>query len=209
MSGRFITLEGSEGAGKSTNVDAVCETLTDAGIDFVRTREPGGTPMAEALRDVMLHKWGESVDGITELLLVFAARAQHLSHVIRPALASGQWVVCDRFTDATFAYQGYGRQLDLEKLAILESWIQGDLQPDITLYLDVAPDVAEERIASREKDRMEVERRDFFVRVRQGYLDRARKHDRFEIIDAQNPLQSVQADVRLKINEFIRRVRSG
>ena len=209
MSGRFITLEGSEGAGKSTNVDVVCETLTDAGIDFVRTREPGGTPMAEALRDVMLHKWGESVDGITELLLVFAARAQHLSHVIRPALASGQWVVCDRFTDATFAYQGYGRQLDLEKLAILESWIQGDLQPDITLYLDVAPDVAEERIASREKDRMEVERRDFFVRVRQGYLDRARKHDRFEIIDAGNPLQSVQADVRLKINEFIRRVRSG
>ena len=209
MSGRFITLEGSEGAGKSTNVDAVCEILTDAGIDFVRTREPGGTPMAEALRDVMLHKWDESVDGITELLLVFAARAQHLSHVIRPALASGQWVVCDRFTDATFAYQGYGRQLDLEKLAILESWIQGDLQPDITLYLDVAPDVAEERIASREKDRMEVERRDFFVRVRQGYLDRAQKHDRFEIIDAGNPLQSVQADVRLKIKEFIRRVRSG
>ena len=209
MSGRFITLEGSEGAGKSTNVDIVCETLTEAGLDFIRTREPGGTPMAETLRDAMLHKWDESVDGITELLLVFAARAQHLNHVIRPALASGQWVVCDRFTDATFAYQGYGRQLDLEKLAILESWIQGDLQPDITLYLDVAPDVAEERIASREKDRMEVERRDFFVRVRQGYLDRARKHDRFEIIDAGNPLQSVQADVRLKINEFIRRVRSG
>ena len=209
MSGRFITLEGSEGAGKSTNVDTICDTLTEAGIDFVRTREPGGTPMAEALRDAMLHKWDESVDGITELLLVFAARAQHLSHVIRPALASGQWVVCDRFTDATFAYQGYGRQLDLEKLAALESWVQGDLQPDITLYLDVAPDVAEQRIGSREKDRMEVERRDFFVRVRQGYLDRARQHDRFEIIDAGNPLQAVQADVRLKINEFIRRVRSG
>ena len=209
MSGRFITLEGSEGAGKSTNVDTVCETLTEAGIDFVRTREPGGTPMAEALRDAMLHKWDESVDGITELLLVFAARAQHLSHVIRPALAAGRWVVCDRFTDATFAYQGYGRQLDLEKLAVLESWIQGDLQPDITLYLDVAPDVAEQRIAAREKDRMEVERRDFFVRVRQGYLDRASEHDRFEIIDAGNPLQEVQAEVRLKTQEFIRRARSG
>ena len=209
MSGRFITLEGSEGAGKSTNVDTVCETLTEAGIDFVRTREPGGTPMAEALRDAMLHKWNESVDGITELLLVFAARAQHLSHVIRPALAAGRWVVCDRFTDATFAYQGYGRQLDLEKLAVLESWIQGDLQPDITLYLDVAPDVAAQRIAAREKDRMEVERRDFFVRVRQGYLDRASEHDRFEIIDAGNPLQEVQAEVRLKTQEFIWRARSG
>ena len=209
MSGRFITLEGSEGAGKSTNVDTVCETLTEAGIDFVRTREPGGTPMAEALRDAMLHKWNESVDGITELLVVFAARAQHLSHVIRPALAAGRWVVCDRFTDATFAYQGYGRQLDLEKLAVLESWIQGDLQPDITLYLDVAPDVAAQRIAAREKDRMEVERRDFFVRVRQGYLDRASEHERFEIIDAGNPLQEVQAEVRLKTSEFIRRARRG
>ena len=209
MSGRFITLEGSEGAGKSTNVDTVCETLTEAGIDFVRTREPGGTPMAEALRDAMLHKWDESVDGITELLLVFAARAQHLSHVIRPALAVGRWVVCDRFTDATFAYQGYGRRLDLEKLAALESWIQGELQPDITLYLDVAPDVAEQRIAAREKDRMEVERRDFFVRVRQGYLDRASEHERFEIIDAGNPLQEVQAEVRLKTSEFIRRARRG
>ena len=204
MSGRFITLEGSEGAGKSTNVDTVCETLTEAGIDFVRTREPGGTPMAEALRDAMLHKWDESVDGVTELLLVFAARAQHLSHVIRPALAKGQWVVCDRFTDATFAYQGYGRKLDLKKLAVLESWVQGDLQPDITLYLDVAPDIAEQRIATREKDRMEVERQDFFLRVRQGYLDRAKEHARFEIIDAGNPLQEVQAAVRGKIHEFIR-----
>jgi dTMP kinase len=165
--------------------------------------------MAEALRDAMLHKWDESVDGITELLLVFAARAQHLSHVIRPALAAGRWVVCDRFTDATFAYQGYGRRLDLEKLAALESWIQGELQPDITLYLDVAPDVAEQRIAAREKDRMEVERRDFFVRVRQGYLDRASEHERFEIIDAGNPLQEVQAEVRLKTSEFIRRARRG
>ena len=209
MSGRFITLEGSEGAGKSTNVDVVCETLSEAGIDFVRTREPGGTPMAESLRDAMLHKWDENVDGITELLLVFAARAQHLSHVIRPALAKGQWVVCDRFTDATFAYQGYGRKLDLKKLAVLESWVQGQLQPDITLYLDVDPDIAEQRIAAREKDRMEVEQRDFFVRVRQGYLARAREHQRFEVINAGNSLPEVQAEVRLKTTEFIRRAQSG
>lgn len=209
MSGRFITLEGSEGAGKSTNVDIVCETLTEAGIDFIRTREPGGTPMAETLRDAMLHKWDEDVDGITELLLVFAARAQHLSHVIRPALAAGQWVVCDRFTDATFAYQGYGRELDLNKLVVLESWVQGQLQPDITLYLDVDPDIAEQRIAAREKDRMEVEQRDFFVRVRQGYLARAREHQRFEVIDAGNPLLEVQAEVRQKTVQFIRRARSG
>ena len=209
MSGRFITLEGSEGAGKSTNVDIVCEALTKAGIDFIRTREPGGTPMAETLRDAMLHKWDEDVDGITELLLVFAARAQHLSHVIRPALAAGQWVVCDRFTDATFAYQGYGRELDLNKLVVLGSWVQGQLQPDITLYLDVDPDIAEQRIAAREKDRMEVEQRDFFVRVRQGYLARASEHQRFEVINAGNPLLEVQAEVRQKTVQFIRRARSG
>ena len=117
--------------------------------------------MAETLRDAMLHKWDEDVDGITELLLVFAARAQHLSHVIRPALAAGQWVVCDRFTDATFAYQGYGRELDLNKLVVLESWVQGQLQPDITLYLDVDPDIADNALLLG-KDRMEVEQRDFF-----------------------------------------------
>lgn len=208
MSGQFITLEGSEGAGKSTNMDAVCVTLQRANIDFVRTREPGGTPMAEALRDTMLQQWHESVDGITELLLVFAARAQHLSHVIRPALAAGKWVVCDRFTDATFAYQGYGRQLDLVKLQTLESWIQAGLQPDLTLYLDLQPSIAEQRIADREKDRMEVERRDFFDRVRQGYLARAAEHDRFTTIDASQGLDLVQARVQQVIVEFIRRVQS-
>ena len=192
MSGQFITLEGSEGAGKSTNVDAVCAALQQADIDFVRTREPGGTPMAEALRDTMLQQWHESVDGITELLLVFAARAQHLSHVIQPALAAGKWVVCDRFTDATFAYQGYGRQLDLAKLQTLESWVQAGLQPDLTLYLDLEPSIAEQRIADREKDRMEVERRDFFDRVRQGYLARAAEHERFTTIDASQTLDLVQ-----------------
>ena len=208
MSGQFITLEGSEGAGKSTNVDAVCAALQQADIDFVRTREPGGTPMAEALRDTMLQQWHESVDGITELLLVFAARAQHLSHVIQPALAAGKWVVCDRFTDATFAYQGYGRQLDLAKLQTLESWVQAGLQPDLTLYLDLEPSIAEQRIADREKDRMEVERRDFFDRVRQGYLARAAEHERFTTIDASQTLDLVQAQVQQVIVDFIRRVQN-
>jgi dTMP kinase len=208
MSGQFITLEGSEGAGKSTNVDAVCAALQQADIDFVRTREPGGTPMAEALRDTMLQQWHESVDGITELLLVFAARAQHLSHVIQPALAAGKWVVCDRFTDATFAYQGYGRQLDLAKLQTLESWVQAGLQPDLTLYLDLEPSIAEQRIADREKDRMEVERRDFFDRVRQGYLARAAEHERFTTIDASQTLDLVQAQVQQVIVDFIRRVQT-
>ncbi len=208
MSGQFITLEGSEGAGKSTNVDAVCAALQQADIDFVRTREPGGTPMAEALRDTMLQQWHESVDGITELLLVFAARAQHLSHVIQPALAAGKWVVCDRFTDATFAYQGYGRQLDLGKLQTLESWVQAGLQPDLTLYLDLEPSIAEQRIADREKDRMEVERRDFFDRVRQGYLARAAEHERFTTIDASQTLDLVQAQVQQVIVDFIGRVQT-
>ena len=208
MSGQFITLEGSEGAGKSTNVDAVCAALQQADIDFMRTREPGGTPMAEALRDTMLQQWHDRVDGITELLLVFAARAQHLSHVIQPALAAGKWVVCDRFTDATFAYQGYGRQLDLAKLQTLESWVQAGLQPDLTLYLDLEPSIAEQRIADREKDRMEVERRDFFDRVRQGYLARAAEHERFTTIDASQTLDLVQAQVQQVIVDFIRRVQT-
>lgn len=203
MRGQFITLEGSEGAGKSTNVDSVCATLDNAGIRYLRTREPGGTPMAEALRESMLHKWEEQVDALAELLLVFAARAQHLTNVIEPALDRGQWVVCDRFTDASFAYQGYGRQLDLEKLETLESWVHGSLQPDLSLYLDLEPDIAEARIAEREKDRMEEEQRAFFIRVREGYLARAKQFERIVTINAGQPLAAVQADVCTAINRFI------
>ena len=203
MKGRFITLEGSEGAGKSTNVDTVCATLAQANIEFVRTREPGGTPMAEALRATMLESWDESVGGLTELLLVFAARAQHLANVIVPALNRGQWVVCDRFTDASFAYQGYGRQLDLKVLETLESWVQGSLQPDLSLYLDLDLDIAQTRIADREKDRMEEEQREFFMRVREGYLARAEKFERIVTINAGRPLAAVQADVCSAITHFI------
>ena len=203
MRGQFITLEGSEGAGKSTNVDFVCASLDSAGIDYLRTREPGGTPMAEALRDSMLHKWEEQVDPLAELLLVFTARAQHLANVIKPALAMGRWVVCDRFTDASFAYQGFGRQLDLTKLETLELWVQGSLQPDLTLYLDLAPDVAEARLAHRQKDRMEGEQREFFERVREGYLARARQFERVVTVNAGQPLAAVQAEVGRVINRFI------
>ena len=203
MRGQFITLEGSEGAGKSTNVDSVCATLDSAGIDYLRTREPGGTPMAEALRGSMLNKWEEQVDPMAELLLVFAARAQHLTNVIRPALDGGRWVVCDRFTDASFAYQGYGRQLDLKVLETLESWVQGSLQPDLSLYLDLDLDIAQTRIADREKDRMEEEQREFFVRVREGYLARAEKFERIVTINAGRPLAVVQADVCSAITHFI------
>ena len=159
--------------------------------------------MAEALRDSMLHKWEEQVNPLAELLLVFAARAQHLANIIKPALDKGRWVVCDRFTDASFAYQGFGRQLDLTKLETLELWVQGSLQPDLTLYLDLAPDVAETRIAHRQKDRMEGEQREFFERVREGYLARARQFERIVTVNAGQPLAAVQVEVGSVINRFI------
>ena len=205
MKGRFITLEGSEGAGKSTNVDTVCATLEHANIKYVRTREPGGTPMAEALRSIMLQQWEERVDSLTELLVVFAARTQHLKNVILPSLNDGVWVVCDRFTDATFAYQGYGRQLELSKLEALQSWVQGELEPDLTLYLDLDPALAEQRIADREKDRMEAEQSAFFLRVREGYLTRAAQYSRFQTVDASQPLAQVQEQVQRHINDCISR----
>lgn len=201
--GKFITLEGSEGVGKTTNVDSVCQTLDDLSIPYIRTREPGGTPMAEALRTNLLAQWDETVDGLTELFIVFAARLQHVQGVIRPALASGKWVVCDRFTDASYAYQGYGRGLDLKKMAVLEEWVHGDLQPDLTLYLDLTPEVAANRIADREQDRMEQEQLSFFHRVRQGYLARAAADSRFQTVDASLPLVEVQALVCEQVKAFV------
>jgi dTMP kinase len=202
--GRFITLEGSEGVGKTSNVESVCATLDDAGIDYFRTREPGGTELAEALRALLLRDWKEPVAPITELLVVFAARAQHLTNEIRPRLARGQWVVCDRFTDATYAYQGYARELPLELIELLEQWVQGELQPDLTIYLDLDPRVALGRISDRPKDRLEQETDTFFTRVRQGYVDRAKQFARFRTIDADQPLEHVQQHVRKVIEEFVR-----
>ena len=188
--GKFITLEGSEGVGKTTNIDVVCRLLEANGVPFIKTREPGGTPLAEALREAMLAVREEEVSAMTELLIVFAARTQHLDRVIRPALAAGQWVVCDRFTDASYAYQGYGRGLDLERITALEGWVQNGLQPDLTLLLDLAPEVAEQRMQERTKDRMESEKVEFYQRVRSGYLRRAAQDARFRVNEAKNTIDA-------------------
>jgi dTMP kinase len=194
MTGRFITFEGIDGAGKSTHIAAVEARLSAGGRTVVCTREPGGTPLAENLRDLMLHM---SMDPLTEALLVFAARRDHLSQVILPALARGDIVLCDRFTDASFAYQGAGRGLDLGVLSQLESWVQGSLQPDLTLWFDVPPAMAaERRAAARQADRFEQQDLQFFERVRAGYQARLDAYPkRFARIDA----SQTQADVARQI----------
>ena len=203
IKGRFITLEGSEGAGKSTNMDVLCACLSAHEIDFYRTREPGGTPMAEALREVMLGSWTEAVDGLTELLLVFSARNQHVRTEIRPRLERGQWVVCDRFTDATYAYQGAARGIPVGYVEQLEQWVQGDLRPDLTLYLDLDPAIGMQRIAGRAKDRMEEEKLEFFEAVRAGYLQQASKESRIRCIDAAQPLAQVEAQLTAHVDAFL------
>jgi dTMP kinase len=203
---QFITLEGSEGVGKSTNLEVLCQMLEKAGIDFYRTREPGGTPLAEELRRQLLSDWDEQVDGLTELLVVFAARNQHLNNEIKPRLARGQWVVCDRFTDATYAYQGVARGVPTAYVEQLEQWVQGDLRPDLTLYLDCDPAIGRDRIAQRAKDRLESEQLAFFQAVRQGYLARAAKEPRMVTVDASVDLQNVQLEIRRVFGEFIKQV---
>ncbi|MDR5901290.1 dTMP kinase [Halomonas icarae] len=186
--GRFITLEGSEGVGKSTNLARVVAWLEARGLEVVQTREPGGTPRAEAIRRLLLDPdEPEPLDDDAELLLVFAARAQHLARVIRPALERGAWVVCDRFTDATFAYQGGGRGLNSARITELEAFVQQGLAPDLTLLLDMPMGAAQQRLEQRgeRRDRFEQERAEFFESVRQAYLARAAQApERITIIDA-------------------------
>lgn len=193
--GRFITLEGSEGVGKSTNLARVVAFLESRGLEVVQTREPGGTPRAESIRELLLDPdVEEPLDDDAELLLVFAARAQHLARMIRPALARGAWVVCDRFTDATFAYQGGGRGIPASRIAELERFVQHGLSPDLTLLLDMPVETARERVASRggAPDRFERERSDFFTAVRRVYLARAAADpERFAVVDASRPLAAV------------------
>ena len=182
--GKFITFEGIDGAGKSTHIATVVDMLGARGLEVVSTREPGGTPLGEKLRELLLH---EPMHLETEALLMFAARREHLALVIEPALARGAWVVCDRFSDATYAYQGGGRGLDKAKFAALERWVHGHLQPDLTFLFDLPPEVACERIArqGRELDRFEQERADFHRRVRQAYLERAAQApQRIRVINA-------------------------
>lgn len=193
--GRFITLEGIDGAGKSTHAAWIAQTLTARGHAVVATREPGGTPLGERLRGLLLQ---EPMTHDTEALLMFAARREHLEHVIRPALARGDVVLCDRFTDATWAYQGGGHGVDRGRIAALEDWIHGDLQPDVTLLFDVPTEISRARLArsaqaGRALDRFEREQAAFFERVRQGYLARAAADPRrFRTVDSSRPLTEVR-----------------
>lgn len=209
MSGLFITLEGPEGAGKSTNREYLAELLVQAGIEVVLTREPGGTPLAERIRELLLAPDSEIMAVDTELLLMFAARAQHLAGVIRPALARGAVVLCDRFTDATYAYQGGGRGLAYERIAILEQFVQGDLRPDLTLVFDLPVEVGLARAAARGKlDRFEQEQQSFFEAVRQTYLARAAQApERYRVLDAAQPLSQVQADLAALCPALLERIR--
>ena len=207
MRGRFITLEGGEGAGKSTVLNAVRELLVADGIEVVVTREPGGTPAGEAIRGVLLDPaLHGGIAPETELLLMFAARAQLVRETIAPTLAAGRWVLSDRFTDASYAYQGGGRAQPVERIAELERWAAAGLQPDLTLLLDLPVGVGLERARGRgPADRIELEAHDFFERVRAAYRARAAAQpSRFRVIDASRPLDQVLAQVRAVVGEFLR-----
>jgi len=194
MKGRFITIEGGEGAGKSTAQTFLAEKLAAQGISVLQTREPGGTPLAESIRRNLLSVDEEAPVEMTELLLVFAARAQHLAKVIEPALNQGQWVLCDRFTDATYAYQGAGRGLSAELIGKLEALVQGDMRPDTVILLDMPPQIGLARAKARGVlDRFEREEQAFFERVRRAYLERAAAFpDRYVVVDAAQALSEVQ-----------------
>lgn len=202
--GQFITFEGTEGVGKSTQLVNAAEALKSLGVDFIVTREPGGTPMAEAIRELLLAPRDEPVNDITELLLMFAARAQHLHTRILPALEQGTWVLCDRFTDATFAYQGGGRGVPEERIALLEYLVQGDVRPDHVVLLDAPVETGMARARQRgELDRFEQEAVSFFQRIRDAYLSRAQAdQQRYSIVDAAAPLEEVTANVRALMCKF-------
>ena len=204
--GKFITIEGSEGVGKTTQIAALRDSLLERGLEVIVTREPGGTPRAEQIRELLLTPTDEPMPMTCELLLMFAARATHIENLIRPALERGAWVVCDRFTDATYAYQGYGRGMRREEIASLELFVQAELRPDLTLLLDAPIDIGASRAAARdaetggERDRFEQERSEFFERVRNGYLERARSQPgRFAVIDATADRESVQQAIRAEV----------
>lgn len=194
MKGKFITVEGIEGVGKTTNIDFIHQQLLSAGKEVVLTREPGGTPLGEAVRGLLLDPAYTGMDSTCELQLMFAARAEHLAKVVCPALEQGQWVLCDRFTDATYAYQGGGRGIDTGVIARLETLVQGDFRPDLTLLLDVPVEIGLARASKRGAlDRFEQEKVEFFERVRAAYLEMAeRSPERYRVIDASLPLEQVQ-----------------
>ncbi len=200
--GKFLTLEGVDGAGKSTHVQWLVDAIRNKGIEVLATREPGGTPIGEKLRELLLQ---ESMGLECETLMMFAARAEHLRTVIEPALSSGIWVVCDRFTDATFAYQGGGRELGYDRVATLEKWLHPDLQPDRTWLFDVPLDVARERLnRTREQDRFEKMADAFFQRTRDVYLARAQAYPaRMICVDSTQSIDNIRKDLELDIEQLI------
>ncbi|CAI8155404.1 MAG: Thymidylate kinase [Cellvibrionales bacterium UBA7375] len=211
MRGKFITIEGTEGVGKTTNIAFIKQWLDDNGISFINTREPGGTPLAEEIRQVLLSNRDEKVCSKAELLMMFAGRAQHIDQVIEPQLAQGNWVLCDRFTDATYAYQGAGREMGDDLIKDLETMVQGDMRPDLTLILDVPVELGLERAGKRsEPDRFELEKTDFFNRVRHAYLSIATNNpQRYKIIDASQALEHVQLQIADTLNSFLQKDHNG
>ncbi|SPE21982.1 Thymidylate kinase [Burkholderiales bacterium] len=201
--GRFITFEGVDGAGKSTQIEALAQTLRQHRVAVVRTREPGGTPLGEALRTIML---GQAMDPLTESLLMFAARREHVAQVIEPALAGSQWVLCDRFTDASYAYQGAGRGVPADRLDVLAGWVHGRLQPDLTVLVDIDPDQARQRRAQvRAADRFETESAAFFQAVRSAYLARAAAEPaRFLVVDGGAPAPVVTSKILERLSQWLR-----
>ena len=204
--GRFLTVEGIEGVGKTTQVARIAAVLEGRGIAHIVTREPGGTPLAEKIRNLVLSPREESLSPAAELLLMFAARAVHLENHIEPHLHAGRWVLCDRFTDATYAYQGAGRGMNMADISRLETLVQGERRPDLTLLLDVPVDVglarSKQRDLGKTRDRFELERSAFFERVREGYLERARAHpERIAILDAGLPVDEVTARITAVLEE--------
>ncbi len=207
-SGVFITIEGIEGVGKSTAVTYIQQRLNTSNIPLILTREPGGTPIAEAVRKVVLQMpHTELMCPETELLLIFAGRAQHIKQVIEPALDRGDWVICDRFTDASYAYQGGGRGLDFARIAVIEEWVQQGLQPNVTLLLDAPADISMQRIKARgELDRIEAEKIEFFNRARAAYLQRAQQFpERYKVIDTNCSLEEVQVRLDEVITDLLKR----
>ncbi len=200
--GKFITLEGMDGAGKSTHIPNIVKQIQDTGKKVICTREPGGTPLGESLRELLLH---QPMHPETETLLMFAARREHIANVILPGIANGDYVLSDRFTDATYAYQAGAKAVALEKISLLESWVQDDLQPDMTILFDVPVAISMKRLAlARTPDKFEREDEVFFEKIRNTYLERASKDpSRFRIIDADKPLEDVKLEVKVIVEEFL------
>ncbi len=203
--GKFISIEGIEGVGKSTNLAFIQQLLEDYDINVVTTREPGGTDVSEKIRQILLESSHDQLTDHTELLLIFAARAQHVEQLVRPALLRGDWVLCDRFTDASYAYQGGGRNVEISTIEWLEEQIVGNLRPDLTLLLDAPIEIGMERMNDRgELDRFELEEDSFFGRVRAAYLWRAEKYpQRIKLINADQPIANVQTDIRTEVLQVL------